>query len=1027
MNTECLLRVSRMLTMLCCAMSVTAAQTGLSARIDGTFLIGAMFPIHNLHEGGTCGDVIQDQAGIQNLEALLYAIDTVNNEILKGLDFKLGTLAYDTCYSDTEALKRAQQYVTYRIYTLEMDSMYKCADSSSPLLENNRTLIGVVGAATSVVSIQLASFFRLFKIPQISYSATSTELSDTSRYDFFMRTVASDTHQARAIVDILKRFQWTYVTCVYEDTSYGERGYQELVLASKEKICIAEAVKVKRFVSSEDANQLQLEDAIKSLRRHNNTEGKTVVILFASSDIVNKIFRIVDKMEFQNHFQWVGSDDWTGRSVPTEVQDIVEGTIGVQHKIRIIPDFDKYFLKLRPDTNTRNPWFKKYWEQIFNCSFVSNDKKKHVPSCDPNLELSEKGKYQRNQNTYSTMDAVYAFAYALKEWHRRLCGQMKGVCTAMKEAKPEDLMLQGYLKNVTFKDPAGFEFKFNNTDGPVRYSVLHYFRNESVYKWREVGDIDGNAIRWIENNGSLGYRASTCSSPCRPGEAKLPIAGRNCCWSCRACAQFEYLHEENQTCIACQAGTTTNQSKNGCADIPEKSMNMRNKYVIIFMAFVCLGIVVTCLIAVLFYWHRDTPLIMASGKELSFVLLFGVVLSYASTFAFVAYPTATSCAFTRVLLGLSYTICYAAILVKTNRIYRVFNIHTKKPKKVTLISAKSQLLVTSAIVFVEILVLLLWLIFVPADVVYEHPTPADNVRSCGDARGHSYIISLIYPLLLMIACIYYAVRTRKTPDGFNETRYIEFGSYSFSILWIAFIAMYVSVSNIFARVGALCFFSAINATITLITLFVTKAYIVLLKPQKNTRENVMARRRTFNSYENVDIRNLSLKTSAVSNWHPSHPVVGSQTSSMINGQVPKKYGPNLPVSISAINLNNISKSVESLDSVKSVCSDLPDHPIFVNEDIHQYPVPVRISTDLGDLRLKEFLEKSHEYNSDEDTGPGIISGGVPRRSLRSFRSRKQRRHTMKRTKSLNAAHNPTIVVTSASNEDISARFKVIHL
>ncbi len=65
--------------------------------------------------------------------------------------------------------------------------------------------------------------------------------------------------------------------------------------------------------------------------------------------------------------------------------------------------------------------------------------------------FSHTGKYHRNQNTYSTMDAVYAFAYALKEWHRRLCGQMKGVCTAMKEANPEDLMLQGYLKNVTFK------------------------------------------------------------------------------------------------------------------------------------------------------------------------------------------------------------------------------------------------------------------------------------------------------------------------------------------------------------------------------------------------------------------------------------------------------------------------------------------------------------------------------------------------------------------------------------------------
>ncbi|KAH3780008.1 hypothetical protein DPMN_157817 [Dreissena polymorpha] len=60
MRTEIPLRISRMrmLTLLFFAMPLTVAQGSLSAKIDGTFLIGAMFPIHNLHEGGTCGDVI---------------------------------------------------------------------------------------------------------------------------------------------------------------------------------------------------------------------------------------------------------------------------------------------------------------------------------------------------------------------------------------------------------------------------------------------------------------------------------------------------------------------------------------------------------------------------------------------------------------------------------------------------------------------------------------------------------------------------------------------------------------------------------------------------------------------------------------------------------------------------------------------------------------------------------------------------------------------------------------------------------
>lgn len=302
--------------------------------------------------------------------------------------------------------------------------------------------------------------------------------------------------------------------------------------------------------------------------------------------------------------------------------------------------------------------------------------------------------------------------------------------------------------------------------------------------------------------------------------------------------------------MSCPNGTKANPQRTQCEDIPETTMEWSNAWVIISVLLSCCGIVVSLLIGVLFYLQKETPIIMASGKELSFVLLFGVLMSFASTFSFAAHPTSFSCGATRFMLGSSYTICYAAILVKTNRIYRVFNIHTSKPKKVRFISAKSQLLITFGIVAVELAALTSWLIFDKPVVVHEYPTREDNVRVCEDSRDFAYLGALVYPLFLMILCVYYAIRTRKTPDGFNETRYIAFGSYSFCVLWIAFISIYFAVENNTIRVVALCFGSTINATVTLITLFLTKAYVVLLRPQKNTRENVMARRRTH-SYETV--------------------------------------------------------------------------------------------------------------------------------------------------------------------------------
>ena len=53
------------------------------------------------------------------------------------------------------------------ITNIDDDAQYKCKDGSSPEIRN-KVISGVVGAASSVTSIQVANLLRLFKIPQVS-------------------------------------------------------------------------------------------------------------------------------------------------------------------------------------------------------------------------------------------------------------------------------------------------------------------------------------------------------------------------------------------------------------------------------------------------------------------------------------------------------------------------------------------------------------------------------------------------------------------------------------------------------------------------------------------------------------------------------------------------------------------------------------------------------------------------------------------------------------------------------------------
>ena len=100
-------------------------------------------------------------------------------------------------------------------------------------------MIGVVGAAISKVSIHLAALLAASNTPQISYSSTSTALSNKVFYPSFLRTIPPDNFQAYFIVDILRYFNWTYVNIIASDDDYGRMGIRELAEElRKYNICV---------------------------------------------------------------------------------------------------------------------------------------------------------------------------------------------------------------------------------------------------------------------------------------------------------------------------------------------------------------------------------------------------------------------------------------------------------------------------------------------------------------------------------------------------------------------------------------------------------------------------------------------------------------------------------------------------------------------------------------------------------------------------------------------------------------------
>ena len=90
----------------------------------------------------------------------------------------------------------------------------------------------------------------------------------------------------------------------------------------------------------------------------------------------------------------------------------------------------------------------------------------------------------------------------------------------------------------------------------------------------------------------------------------------------------------------------------------------------------------------------STPLIMASGRELCYLLLTGILMCYLMAIPILAMPTAFTCSVLRLGLGLALCLCYSSILTKTNRISRIFNRGAKAGiKRPSYTSPKSQIVI----------------------------------------------------------------------------------------------------------------------------------------------------------------------------------------------------------------------------------------------------------------------------------------------------------------------------------------------
>nr|XP_033818253.1 vomeronasal type-2 receptor 26-like [Geotrypetes seraphini] len=766
-----------------------------------------------------------------NLVTFVSAVEEINNssELLPNLT--LGFHIYEH-YNNILFMYRAAVSTFSGIDTGVPN--YNCKSSGPPA--------AVIEGLPPEHSSQFYSLFSIYHHPQMSYASGNLVMSDRVKFPNFYRTVPSELHLCAGIVRLLKHFGWTWVGIF----ASGDENSMRAVQILREGIersggCIEFSVTFRDYGAFMIQNINNMLDIIQSY-------STKVIIFYCNTDILEAVaqtnlWKIPGKI-------WIGVSEWEFDYIPFHA--VKKNTLVFTVGKRNIPSFYK-FVQEENLARYLKEIHGMVWWRILGGNWYSHYLKK---SCRSNkASANPKPKHCdiiNSRSMYNVYNAVYALAYAL---HAMVTTKTK--LRNLSNSVLNPWRLHRYLKSLHFKDALGEEIFFDeNSDLAIGYDILHVIFLPNLSKISKiVGSynpyaplgkdftINETAIVWVEPFAQTRPQ-SRCSSSCLPGFRKLTKEGKPiCCYDCIPCPEGEVSNQTDvDTCTICPEDQWSNPNRNACIS---KMITFLSYEELLGIALSLISIVfflITAVILGIFIYYRDTPIVRANNRNLSYILLISLMLSFLCTLVFIGRPEKVTCLLRQTVFAITFSISLSSILAKTITVVMAF--HATKPGSKLRKWMGSRVSVTIVLFcsLIQIVLCLAWLFTAP-------PFSYLNMKSeiglilieCNEGSIIAFYCVLSY--LGFLACVSFIVAflARNLPDSFNEAKYITFSMLVFCSVWISFIPTYLSTKGKY--MVAVEIFAILASSAGLLgCIFMPKCYIILLKPDRNSRKYLLGNR-----------------------------------------------------------------------------------------------------------------------------------------------------------------------------------------
>uniref|UniRef100_A0A3B4VPN5 Olfactory receptor C family, j1 n=1 Tax=Seriola dumerili TaxID=41447 RepID=A0A3B4VPN5_SERDU len=780
---------------------------------DGDIMLGGIFSFHSswkdrqdtyMHEPLPL-ECSLNFRGFQFAQAMLFAIEEINNSTDLLPSISLGYKMYDACGSIARSVRVA--------LALANGNEIESAPSDAPCTRPAQVQ-AIMGETSSSPCMAIATVIGPFHIPMISHFATCACLSDKTKYPSFLRTIPSDYYQSRALAQLVKHFGWTWVGAIRTNDDYGNNGMATFTETAQQLgICLEYSVS---FFRTDPPDKIQkIIDIIKA------STSKVIVAFLSHMDMDVLIHELSNYN--MTGYQWVGSEGWIfdSQTAKMDKHHILDGAIGLSIPKAHVSGMREFILDVKPLNSSSNEMFTEFWETLFSCKFKqSKSSAGNQRECTGHEDLTGVHNSFTDMSLMPIFNNVYKGVYAVAHALHSILGCNE---TCNNKVKLDPFMILQRIKNIQFKTKEGDEVYFNEDGDPAaKYEIIN---------WQPTENGIVNFVTEVP--------VSVCSESCLQGTHKVLQKGRPvCCYDCIPCPAGEISNLTSIHCMKCPPEYWSNSQRDACIPKAIEFLVYDEILGMLLALFSLLGVFVTMITTLVFYCHKETPLVRANNSELSFLLLFSLTLCFLCSLTFIGRPSEWSCMLRHAAFGITFVLCISCVLGKTIVVLMAFRATLPGSNVMKWFGPAQQRLSVVAFTLIQVLICILWLTISP-------PFPFKNlllyqdriILECDLGSAVGFWAVLGYIGLLAVLCFVLAFLARKLPDNFNEAKFITFSMLIFCAVWITFIPAYVSSPGKFT-VAVEIFAILASSYGLLFCIFLPKCFIILFRPEQNTKKHI---------------------------------------------------------------------------------------------------------------------------------------------------------------------------------------------